>query len=166
MITETDAVFPNNAVSLLKVRMGAIDDDLSVYRRPLRLTDHVQSIGIFSSMWTPDVQSMELRGLGHPAPSEPTVNRYGLAIQAFVKDFDEERGLASHSVLSKMVLAILYRDQPLRVGLAALQSEVLGVRERVLRWGVVAQRFLSNELGESEWLYLSTVELYLETEIY
>lgn len=166
MIEETDAVFPNNVASLLVQRFQYIDEDLVILRRPLRIADPVQSIGIFSSMWAPDAQSMEMRALGSPTPSEPTINRYAFAVQAFIKDMDEERGLATHSVLSKMVLAILYRDQPLRVGLGALESEVMGVRERTLRWGVVAQRFLSNELGESEWLYLSTTEFYLDTETY
>jgi hypothetical protein len=168
VIEETDAVFPNNIVSLLTTRLQMIDEDLSVTRRPLRLHDPVQSIGVFASMWVPDVDSMEMRGLGASliAPSEPTVQRYVVAVQAFVKDMDQERGLATHSVLSTMIRSILYRDQPLRVGLAMLSTEVLGVRERVLRWGITTQRFLTNELGESEWLYLSTVEAYVDTEIY
>lgn len=166
MIVESDAVFPNNFVSLLATRFQALDPDLYVVRRPLRLNDPVQSIGLFASMVVPDPESMEFRGLGKPNPSEPSICRYAVGIQAFIKDMEEERGLATHSVLSKMILAILYRDEPLRLGLSLLNTEVMGVKERTLRWGVTAQRFLSNELGQSEWLYLSTVEAYLDTEIY
>lgn len=166
MIEATDAVFPNNVVAILVSRFQFIDPDLYVTRRPLRLTDPAQSIGVFASMWAPDIKSMELRGLGQPAPSEPTVQRYAFAIQAFVKDLEEDRGLATHSVLSEMVLSILYRDEPLSIGLRALTSDVLGVRKRVLRWGMASQKFLANTLGQSEWLYLSTVEFYVDTETY
>lgn len=166
MIEESVAVFPNNVVNLLAIRFDMVDEDITVVRRPLRMTDPVQSIAVYSTMWAPDAESMELRGIGHPGPSEPTVQRYAFAIQAFVKDMEEERGLSAHSVLSKILLAILYRDQPLRVGLGALTSEIMGVRERVLRWGIASQRFLNNELGESEWLYLSTIEFYVDTETY
>lgn len=166
MIEESTAVFPNNVSNLLVTRFSAIDEDLSVFRRPLRMTDPVQSIGVYGTIWTPDIESMELRGIASPGPSEPTVQRYAFAIQAFVKDMEEERGLAAHSVLSKILLSILYRDQPLRIGLGALTSEIMGVRERVLRWGIASQRFLNNELGDSEWLYLSTIEFYVDTETY
>jgi hypothetical protein len=169
VITEDAPVFPNNVVDLLAARFQLIDPDLLVVRRPLKHTDLAQSIGVYASMWMPDQESLEIRGstLGTlPGPQEPSISRYMVSIQAFVKDMDEERGLATHSVLSKMVLAILYRDQPLRVGLASLSAEVLGVTERAMRWGITTQRFLNNELGDNEWLYLSTLEFWLDTEIY
>lgn len=168
-ISGEESVFPNNAVEILAIRMDNIDDEITVLRRPLRVTDPYVSIGIWGTLWMPDPESMEMRGLGGggpiPGPQEPTIGRYVITIQAFVKDMDEERGLAKHSVLSMIVRAILYRDVPLRVSLAQLQAEVLGVHERTMRWGVTAQRYLNNELGDNEWLYLSTVELWLDTEI-
>ena len=170
MITGEEAAFPNNAVDLLATRFRALDSDLYVVTRPLRTTDLEQSIGIFGSMWTPDPQSFEIRGLGQgstvPGPTEPTISRYAIGIQVFVKDMEVERGLAKHSILSTMVRGILYRDVPLRVGLAALSVEVSGVQERTKRWGVTAQRFLSNDIGNNEWMFLSTVEFWLDTEIY
>lgn len=169
MIVESTSVFPNNVVELVSERFKLIDEDLHVVRRPLRPNDPVQSIGVFGSLWTPDQESLEIIGMGAsgvPGPQEPTISRYVISIQAFVKDMDEERGLATHSVLSKMILAILYRDQPLRVALSQLTAEVLGVSERTKRWGITTQRFLNNELGDNEWLYLSTVEFWLDTEIY
>jgi hypothetical protein len=50
--------------------------------------------------------------------------------------------------------------------LSQLNVEVAGIRERSLRWGVTAQRFLNNEIGNNEWMFLSTVEFWLDTEIY
>jgi hypothetical protein len=76
---------------------------------------------------------------------------------------DEERGLATHSVLSKMVRSMLYRDDALRVGLLALSVVMNGSTERTKRYGVNRQNFVSNELSGS-WLYLSTLEFQLETE--
>jgi hypothetical protein len=170
MITGNEPVFPNNVVDLLAMRFSMIDDDLFVARRPLRAEDLEQSIGVFGSMWVPDPESYEIRGLGEgssvPGPTEPTVARYVVGIQAFIKDLDEERGLAKHSILSTTIRGILYRDTPLRVALSQLSVQLNGVGERTLKWGVTAQRFLSNEIGDNEWLFLSTVEFWLDTEIY
>lgn len=163
MIVADVPTFPNNVVELLAVRMALIDSDLFVTRRPLRETDLIQSIGIFGALWTPDNDSMEMRGLNSPGASEPTLSRYVITIQAFVKDADEERGLATHSVLSSIIRAILYRDVPLREAISSLTSETLDVTEKAKRWGITAQRFLNNEL-QSEWLYLSSVEMWIETE--
>lgn len=168
-ITGDESVFPNNVVEVLSLRFDNMDDEITVLRRPLRTTDPATSIGVWGTLWTPDPESSEIRGLGAgspiPGPQEPTLGRYIVTIQAFIKDMEEERGLARHSVLSMWVRAILYRDNALRVALASLNAEVAGVQERMMRWGVTAQRYLNNELGDNEWLYLSTVELWLETEI-
>jgi hypothetical protein len=170
MITGDEAVFPNNCVTLLATRFGLIDEEVNTFRRPLKMSDPSIAIGVFGSLWMPDPESYELNqqlgGSPIPGSSEPSVSRYVCGIQAFVKDFDEEIGLARHSVLSTMVRGILYRDAALRVALSQLNVEVSGVRERTLRWGVTAQRFLNNELGDNEWLYLSSIEFWLDTEIY
>lgn len=162
MITDAVAVFPNNAVSLIATRADALDIDLFVVRRPLKPDDSTQSIGVFGFQWNPDDTSYEMRG----APvgrSEPSLSRYLITVQAFIKDMDEERGLAVHSVLSKMVRSMLYRDATLRVGLLALSVDMNGSTERVTRFGVTRQTYVSNELSGS-WLYLSTLEFWLETE--
>lgn len=167
MITADEAVFPNNAIIKISERMSLLDQDgdVKVHRRPLRDTDANQAIGVYGSLWTPDQTSLEMKGSASPGPQEPTIQRYVLTIQGFIKDLDEERGLAVHSVMSKMILAMLYRDVPLRVGLAGLETSLFGATERTTRWGVTTQRFLNNEL-DTEWLYLSTVECWLETETY
>lgn len=161
MITETTPVFPNNVVLLVQDRIpDAVDPDLRVFRRPLRESDPSQSVGIVAAQWLPDEESMEIRGTGF---HQPTLETYLITVQAFVKDFDEERGLATHSVLSEMIRSMLYRDAPLRVGLSALATSVQGVTKRTRRWGIRQQRYFSNEI-EGNFLYLSTLEFWLETE--
>lgn len=162
MIPSDTLVFPNNIVDLVAVRSELLDPDLFVIKRPLRNSDPNQSIGISAVVWQPDDDSMEMRG-GGPGPSEPTLSTYRLAVQGFVKDMDEVRGLATHSVMSKLIRNMLYRDAPLRIGLSSLSTSMSGVTERAQRWGVATQRYYSNEI-EGSWLYLSTLEFWLETE--
>lgn len=168
MIVATDAVFPNNIVALICNRFVMEDSDFFVSRRPLRATDPSQSLGVYASQWTPNEDSYEIKnkflGSGPSiGPNEPTLQDYIITIQAFVKDMDPERGLATHSVFSKIVRTMLYRDEPLRIGLASLSFSMDGSTERLLRWKVRNQRYHSNEL-QSNWLYLSTLELFAETE--
>lgn len=164
MIDSDTAVFPNNAVDIIATRLALLDadGDVVVLKRPLRESDPVQCIGVFATLWTPNEESMEMRGvLG--GNHEPTLEQYMIAIQAFVKDMDEERGLAVHSVLSEMIRSMLYRDSPLRVALGSLTTDLLGIAKRTQGWGVRNQRYFSNELSGS-WVYLSTVECWLEVE--
>ena len=163
MIDPATPVFPNNVVSLVQTSVQALDSDLVVYRRPLRVTDPSQgSVGIYGQQWLPEEDSYEMRG----APMGlhvPTLDQYLISVQAFVKDTDEERGLARHSVLSEMIRSMLYSDATLRVGLSALTTTVSNVTKRTKRWGVRQQRYFSNEIDAS-FLYLSTLEFWLETE--
>ena len=146
-IDETTAVFPNNIISLIKTRAAYIDPPtLYVATRPLRASDPSESFGVFAAQWEPNQNSYEIKGSSNPGPNEPTLQTYLIAIQAFVKDFQEDRGLAKHSVLSKYVRAMLYRDDPLRLGLAALSVSMNGSVERAKRWGIRTQRYLSNEI--------------------
>lgn len=159
-IVADSTTFPNNVVEILETRSKLLDPDLFVVKRPLKSTDPNQSIGITAAQWRPDEDSLEMRGM---ATMEPTLSRYLITVQAFVKDMDEIRGLNVHSVLSRRIRAMLYNDTPLRASLASLSSTMLGVTERPRRWGVSQQRFFANEI-ESSWLYLSILEFWLETE--
>lgn len=166
MISATTPVFPNNIIDLIATRVRLLDESLltSTYRRPLRESDPNTAAGVFAATWEPNEDSLEIRGMGqNPGPSEPTISTYIMGVQAFVKDFDEERGLARHSVLSKMIRSMLYRDAPLRVGLSTLSVTMNDSVERAQRWGVRAQRYLSNEI-DGNFLYLSTLEFWLDTE--
>lgn len=162
MIDATSPIFPNNVVSILSTRLATLDPDLRVYSRPLRDSDARQSVGVFPRDWMPVLDSFEMKAVPTPA-TEPTLSTYIIMIQAFVKDFDEIHGQAAHSVLSKMIRAMLYRDVPLRVGLAALSVSLSGSVETAKRYGIRRQDFLSNEINE-DFLYLSTLEFWLETE--
>lgn len=167
MITADDAIFPNNVVEIIATRFDMIDEDpdpdnrLTVLKRPLRNTDPVQAIGVFATNWNGVEDSFEITGRGGPA--QPTIQRYNLGIQAFIKDMDEERGLNTHSVLTKMIRSMLYHDEPLRVGLVSLSAELDGSTETTKLWGLGQTRYLSNEIA-GEWLYLSTLDFWLETE--
>lgn len=161
MITDATPVFPNNIVDLLFARIGLIDVDLRGFKRPLRASDPRQSYGMFGQQWIPEENSMEMGG--NAGVSEPTVGRYLVGIQAFVKDTSEERGLATHSVLSKLIRSVLYRDVPLMVGLRSLSVVMNGSTERTQRFGISTQRYFSNEIA-GDFLYLSTIEFWLETE--
>lgn len=161
MITESILVFPNNVVDLLFTRIGLIDTDLRGFKRPLRATDPQQSYGMFGQQWLPDEDSQEM--VGSAGSSEPTIGRYLIGVQAFVKDTSEERGLAVHSVLSKLIRGTLYRDIPLKLALQALTVTLNGSTERTRRFGISTQRYFSNEIA-GDFLYLSTLEFWLETE--
>lgn len=159
-ITATATVFPNNVVNFLDTQFQTIDADLFVVKRPLRNSDPNQSVGIFGQQWLPDEQSHEMLGNGFHNPS---LERYSMYVQAFVKDMDEERGLAVHSVLSEHVRSMLYRNDSVRVGLSSLSTNLNGVQKRTRRWGVRNQRYVSNEISGS-WLYLSILEFWIEVE--
>lgn len=160
MISAEEPVFPNNITALLKMRCQMIDTDLFVVERPLRSSDPEQSIGIVPVQWSPIEDSTEMLGRRSYGP---TLNHYTVGIQAFIKDMDEERGLAAHSVLSAKLRAMLYHDDALRVGFATLSVTMNGSTERAQRWGITRQSFVANEITGS-FLYLSTLEFWLETE--
>lgn len=159
--------FPNNVVLALKPRFETLPglvvpnadavDVSQVFMRPLRSSDPNISIGLIAAEWTPNESEI--------GQMDPAISRYLYLIQAFVKDADEERGLRSHAALSKRVRAMLYRDAPTRVALGSLsvQDAGAGLTERTQRWGVRQQRFMANEV-QGSFLYLSTLEFWLETE--
>ncbi len=126
--------------------------------RPLRPEDPATSIGIFVMDWVPG--ELEMAGRSNP---DPTLSTYLFGIHAFVKHGDREDGMIKHALLSKMVRSMLYRQESLRVRLSQLSETSLGVRERSQRWGVRQQRFMANEI-EGSFLYLSTLEFWVETE--
>lgn len=164
MISEVIPVFPNNAVDIIATRALELIDppDLYVVKRPLRKSDPNETLGVYAAFWNPVEDSYEMRG-GNPTSSEPTLQRYMVFLEAFIKDMDEERGLAKHSVFSKLVRAMLYRDAPLLVSLRTLSSTVNGSTERTQRLGIRTQRYSSNEL-DGAFLFLSVIEFWLETE--
>lgn len=160
MIDADVPVFPNNVASLIATRFTILDDDLVIIQRPLRASDPNETVGIFPTTWGTDEDSYELKG--RQLGTEPTIGRYLVLIQGFVKDADQQRGLVRHSILAKMIRAMLYRDTTLAVQLQALSVDLLGTIEQFQRWGIRRQSYLSNDV-QGQWLYLSTTEMWFET---
>lgn len=164
MLEVSEAVFPNNAVKWIAVAMQGIDPDVRVFKRPLRNTDPQQSIGVFGQLWQPDQDSLEIQALGNPAPQQPSIQRYTLGVQAFIKDSEEGRGLAVHSVLSQRVRSVLYTNPDLQVVFSELKADLgEGWVESMRRWAVSVSRYFSGDLKGTN-LYLTTTELWIETE--
>ena len=138
-----------------------IDGDLTILRRPIRPTDDSQSIGVSAATWTPDENSIEMKGTF--TGQEPTISRYFLSIQGLIKHMDEIEGLAIHTTLSRRMRTMLYRDNVLAVGLRGLSVSTGDYTERMMRWGVRSARYYSNELN-AVWVYLTTLEFWFETE--
>jgi hypothetical protein len=150
-------VFPNNAVELIVARINTLYPELLVVKRPLKQTDLSQSVGVYPSLWQPDETSYE-----HPS-KQPTVQRYIVKVQSFAKDTVEERGIAIHSVMAKVIRTMLYNDDPLFVGLNVLSVTMFGVTERIQRRGILRQQYMNNEIS-GQFLFLSTLDYYIETE--
>ena len=161
MIDGTEPTFPNNVVELLASGLLMVDSDFRVFKRPLRRTDPNYCIGVFGSLWQPDEESLEI---GHAAPNEPTLSEYQIGVQILVKDGDEERGLRIHSIASKRARSVLYRREDLRLALRGLAvTDSLGSTERTRRFGVRNQRYMNNDV-DGMFVYLSTLDFWLETE--
>ena len=157
LFDDTLIVFPNNVIELVATRITTLYPELLVVKRPLKSSDNTQSVGLFPSDWLPDTSSFEM-------PSkEPTVQVYLIQLQTFCKEFDEAKGIATHSVMSKVMRSLLYNDLPLQVGLNTLSVTMNGATEKIQRRGVNRQKYLSNEI-DGQFLYLSTLEYYIETE--
>lgn len=158
----TEPVFPNNVISLVATRVDSLWDNVTAKTRPLRKTDPSLTVGVFGALWQPDTESVEMMGQP-PGADIPTVEKYACAIQTICLSMDEEEGLAQSSVLSEAMRTMLYTDEPLRVGLVALQTSVLGQIKKFRKIYVGSQRFLSNEI-QGQFIYLSTLEFTFETE--
>lgn len=161
MIDPTTPAFPTNVAQVLGAQIKLLDDEIYTFSRPLKHTDPNVSVSTFGLQWEPDERTWETRGQGAMGP---TVQRYLVVIQAFVKDMDVERGAAKHSVLSAMIRGMLHRSPTLRVALTSLVVTTEDYTESLRRWSIRSQRFLNNELGGS-WLYLATTEVLIETEM-
>lgn len=158
LLSVNTSVFPNNAQALIKARFDDLyGDSVLVVGRRLKVTDDTMSIGVAPDMWIPDESSFEFRSL------EPTVSTYTIWIQSFVKNSDEEEGVQLGSVLAKVVRTTLYRDMPLQVGLNSLSVTMMGATETIQRRGIRRSQYLSTEI-QGNFLYLNTLEYYIETE--
>lgn len=153
--------FPNNVISLIAMRIPqVVDADLTVVKRPLRTSDPSQTVGLFPSLKSPMDASLETSGGG---PYSPTISRYNIILQTVVKDTDEQSAISVHSVLSNRLYRMMYRDNPLHLGLTALAVTADNCVERMQRRGVQMQRYLSNEI-QGSFIQTSWIEFWFETE--
>lgn len=161
MILPGDTEFPNNAISLIALRIKqVVDPDLAVVKRPLRTNDPSQTVGVFPSLKAPNETTIETSG---PVPTGPTISRYNVIVQTVVKDTVEENAISVHSILSNRLFRMLYRDNPLHLGLTALAVVADNSQERMQRRGVQLQRYLSNEI-QGSFIQTSWIEFWFETE--
>lgn len=148
--------FPENIVEELSITLDTLAEVDKVVHRPLRPTDPNGSIGIYAVDWNPQEYQI--------GQYDPAVTRYLVAIQSFVKHGDDQEGVALHARMAKKVRVMLYRDDELRVRLGTLSVTEDGMTERLQRWGVQTQRYLSNEV-QGSFMYLAVTEMWVETEI-
>lgn len=170
MINTDVLVFPYNIAEVLHSGMEDIDPEtdpqkrIRIYDRMLRESDETQSIGIVPSGWTPINESIEMMG----RRQEPTLSRYGFSILGLVRDMDEPRGVATHSHLATLIRHTLYRGGALNYAIHQLNvtfPSVHGpVKEKVARTGVASQGYLNNKV-DGKFLFLSTTEFWVETEL-
>lgn len=150
--------FPNNVVSLLMARLKVNMPDWEVIGRPIKLADPNYSLGVYALNWTPQEQTAQIGG-----GIEPVLSTYNLRIQNLIKNTDEAEGRADFTVAAKSVRAIVARDTTLRDSFPQLQEDLLGVRERLLRYGIRNQSFLNNDI-RGTFTFLATTDLWVETE--
>jgi hypothetical protein len=163
----TEPVFPNNFVEVMAIVLPGIDDECTLQKRPLRPTDPNYSIGVYATVWTPNDDSYEIGHLGmsnSAGPNESTLSTYQVGIQVLVKDSDTQRALAVGSLLNRRIRSVLYRNNDLRVALSQLYTTEDGVTERLKRWGIRSQRFMSNDI-EGKFVFISVLDMWIETEI-
>lgn len=168
MLDPNELCFPNNIVNLLGEKFRAIDPDTKIVYRPIRDTDDSQTIAVFPVAWQPQQQSKEFLG----RKAEPTFQRYVILSQAYIADMDEQRGIRKHSLLSAKVRHTLYRDAALALVLP--EAEVIyqtgdpnrpTVREFVHDWDIVGQDYQNQKNpSTNKFIFLSTTEMYVETE--
>lgn len=165
MLDPDEDVFPSNIVKFTAAAMQGIDADLFVTKRALRNTDPMQSVGVFAQAWAPNVESIEMQNIGNlGAPQLPTLQEYIIGVQAFVKDSEEERGLATHAALAAATRSVLYTNTALQVIFNDLSATLDGGWiESMRRWGVRTARYFSGDVA-GQMLYLSTLEFWIETE--
>ena len=162
-----EAVFPNNFVEILAVVLPGIDEECTLYKRPLRPTDPNYALGVYATIWTPNEDSYEMGHLGMAysvGPNEPTLSNYQIGIQVLVKDGDTSRALAVSSLLNRRVRSVLYRNDDLRLALAGLSTTEDGVVEHLKRWGIRSQRYMSNDI-EGKFVFISVLDMFIETEV-
>lgn len=157
-MTDVDVnAFPASIVTTIARNLRRLPVITEVLLRPLKPVDPNYCLGVFANDWTPGIGSY---GIGQEDPQHAV---YHIRVQCMVKHLSEEQGLQEHSVISKSLRAMVYRDAQLRAELTAMAEETFGVAERIKHYTVQAQRFLTNELAGS-YIYLSNMDVNVNVE--
>lgn len=151
--------FPQNVMRLIGHRFGMEDSYLDVLYRPVRTTDRDFTVCIIPGEWAPQQGSLELGRKN----TESTLNRYMITVQCLVTDMEEERGIERASALSDAVRTLLYRDTSLALGFQSLKVSLATRVESAMKMGITRQEFLNNT-AQGMFIYLSTLDLWVETE--
>lgn len=154
-------VFPSNLVEMIYARFVQLDLDFNVVKRMPTTDDDNYTIGIVIVGKNPQQNTSEIGGQNFY--NGATVEEYLLAIYAFVKDGDRERGMAAHAAMAEIVEHVLAEDAALRAGLGVLQSNVMGQVKRMQRFYIRNTRYLANEIGGNH-LFMSATETVFEIE--
>lgn len=157
VVANSSLLTGGSATATITITTQGDDPPAEILKRPLRHTDPALSLGVYAHNWVPN-QDGALIG-----QNEPAMATYLYRIQLMIKHATETEARALFTSHGKMVRVILYRDTALGVRLAGLQEDLLGSRERFMRFGVRNQSFLNNEL-RGTFVYLATTDLWVETE--
>lgn len=171
-LNEDQICFPNNIVNVLAAALQEIDPDependyegVRIFKRPLDRADGDRSVSVVAVNWRPIMGSKEM---GKTA--EPILQEYYIVIQVMVADGEEQRAIATHSLLSTRVRHMLYRSPALAVVLPQLEVEFSSIggmtlREHLVKWDVTTQNFMNHEMG-GMFVYLASLELRFTTTI-
>jgi hypothetical protein len=150
--------FPANFIWVISQALDRVPYVDNVVRRPIRFADANLTASVWASEWTPRADGYEI------GQEEPTLARYPFTVEYIVKGMGDESDLHNiHSVGSKYIRAMMYRDEALGVQLHQLSEVLAGTREQVKRIVINRQRFVQNVL-RSTMVYLSRLEGHIETE--
>lgn len=160
MLTPLVTAFPANVVDAFERHLARNRYVDQVVGRPIREADANMTLGIHVDAWEPD--GPDAYNIGQ---EEPVLQRYPFVIEYMVKYAgNEAEGRNVHSVASKSIRAMLYRDQSLVLQLHGLSEEIEDTIERVMRVELNRQRFFSNRI-RSSMIFLSVIQGYVQTEL-
>ena len=174
-LNEDTLCFPNNIVNVLALALKDIDPDenvgqpnyyegVRVFKRPLDRIDGDKAVSVVAVNWRPVATSKEM---GKTA--EHILQEYYIVVQVMVCDGEEERAIATHSLLATRVRHMLYRSPALAVVLPKLEVEFgsiggVTMREKLVKWDVTTQNFLNHEIN-GMFVYLASLEMRFTTTI-
>ena len=126
--------------------------------RPVRPADPPCTVGVYADTWTPD--PAHCIGQLHPS-----LARYNINIELFIKSTDEEYGHELHSQISKSLRAMVYGDPDLELSFRGMLDTEFGLTERLMKWGITNQRYMPGDLS-GQFVFLSNTALWIETSVH